>query len=110
MNTLRTIRATHFPGTVYEPRLDFPRLATQLEVIRWAMHKAGQANLWLTLREIENRTGYTTASISAQLRNLKKAPWFLELRKRRRHGNPHVGLWEYQIQPAPADGPTEQKT
>ncbi len=98
MNTLHSVRPTHFPGAVYEPRLDFPRLASQVEVIRSTMHQAKQAGLWLSLREIENRTGYTTASISAQLRNLKKAPWFLQLSKRRRHGNPHHGLWEYQVQ------------
>jgi hypothetical protein len=86
-----------FSGPGYTPALDDRRLTAQIEIIRAVMLRARANNSWLSLREIEGITGYTTASISAQLRNLKKSPYLLELHKQRRWGDPRLGLWEYQI-------------
>jgi len=48
------------------------RLRTQLETIREVMVSAAQRDSWLTLREIAAITHYGEASISAQLRHLRK--------------------------------------
>src|SRR3989442_12135692 len=48
------------------------RLRTQLETIREVMLSAAQRDSWLTLREIAAITHYGEASISAQLRHLRK--------------------------------------
>lgn len=46
---------------------------TQREVIRDAMLTARRFRAWLTLRQLARLTGYGEASISAQLRHLRKA-------------------------------------
>ncbi len=91
-------------------------LRTQREVIRELMLAAGARGAWLTLREIASLTGYGEASISAQLRHLRK-PAFGDyaVEKRRRgpdaesqrgsvpcgtgRGEPRAGLWEYRLLP-----------
>src|SRR2546425_1628939 len=76
------------------------RLRTQLETIREVMLSAAQRDSWLTLREIAAITHYGEASISAQLRHLRK-PAFgsYVVEKRRREGDaaegrPAWGGWE----------------
>jgi hypothetical protein len=61
-----------------------------------APHIAGDAS-WMTLREISDLTNYGEASISAQLRHLRK-PHFgsYVIEKRRRWPVPN-GPWEYRI-------------
>lgn len=78
-------------GPAYDPDLDGERLANQHEAIRDYM----LARKWRTLAEIEERLHYPQASISAQLRHLRK-PEFGSyiLTKRRRSG----GTWEYRIE------------
>lgn len=58
-------------GPTIEVERDNPRLGEQMVVIRDLMLD-GQ---WRTLAAIEAITGYPQASISAQLRHLRK-PWF----------------------------------
>ena len=86
-------------GPAYDAALDRERLQRQTQRIRDCMLLASDANRWKTLREIEELTGYPQASISAQLRHLRK-PAFggYIVRKRRRD---RAGLWEYIVSTAP---------
>ena len=58
----------HFNGSDYIPKLDHKRLTGQLADIKALMIDG----TFRTLNEIESATGYPQASISAQLRNLRK--------------------------------------
>ena len=84
-------------GPAYDQHLDGARVARQHEQIR----DLCITGYWRTLSEIAKLTGYPEASVSAQLRHLRK-PAFGEyiVDKRRREG---AGLWEYQVRrPLPA--------
>jgi len=83
--------------TGYVPSLDRERLEDQLHDILGSMLLASAADKWLTLREIwQLKKGrYGESSISAQLRNLRKAPYRYKVEKRRR-GEPGRGVWEYR--------------
>lgn len=78
----------------------------QREVIRDVMLSAGQCATWLTLDELSKLTHYPPASISAQLRHLRK-PRFggFAVEKRRRAVNKAMrgdgvgALWEYAVHP-----------
>lgn len=89
---------------------DARRLRTQRQVIRDVMLSAASCNSWLTLGELHALTKYSEASISAQLRHLRKPEnggydvikrhrlvWFglipaLDARGQR--------TWEYRIAPS----------
>ena len=85
------------------------RIKTQREVLRDVMLRAKECETWLTLSELAVMTRYPAASISAQLRHLKK-PQFgnFALEKRMRDkadihsGHAHGVVWEYRL----AAGPT----
>lgn len=86
---------------------------TQLGTIRDLMLEAAARGVWLTLTEIAEPTEFGEASISAQLRHLRKARHGrYRVEKRRRFGESEGGgrawLWEYQvsspIQVFPRDG------
>lgn len=81
----------HYNGPAYEPKKDFVRLHAQTDrVLKAAMDR------WMTLQEIADETGDPPASISAQLRHLRKprfGAWTVD--KRRRGVN--SGLFEYKI-------------
>jgi len=83
-------------GPAYDPKHDHPRVVRQHERIRDFMLWRFRCHYecWLTLVEIESALGYPQASISAQLRHLRK-PKFggYKVEKRRRAG----GLWEYRV-------------
>ena len=76
----------------------------QREVIRDVMLSAGLCATWLTLEELARLTHYPPASISAQLRHLRK-PRFgaYAVVKRSRRVNPGMRgdgfgtLWEYSV-------------
>lgn len=76
----------------------------QREVIRDVMLSAGLCAAWLTLEELARLTHYPPASISAQLRHLRK-PRFgaYAVVKRSRRVNPGMRgdgfgtLWEYSV-------------
>lgn len=80
---------------------------SQLEVIRDVMLAASECGTWLTLGELRHLTGYGEASISAQLRNLRRAEFGgHEVAKRQREGAEPSGpgprlrinyVWEYRI-------------
>ena len=82
-------------GPAYDPSLDGDRVALQMERIRLTMSDGE----WRTLPEISALTGDPEASISAQLRHLRK-PRFgsFDVQKRRR-GDWETGLWEYRVLP-----------
>lgn len=81
-------------GPAFDPAKDGARVGKQHEAIRDFMLARGG---WLTLAEIEDAVGYPQASISAQLRHLRK-PQFGSWRvdKRRRASG---GTWEYAVRP-----------
>lgn len=80
------------------------RLRKQREVIRDVMLSAGQCATWLTLDELAKLTHYPPASISAQLRHMRK-PRFgaYEVAKRCRTVNKAMRaegfgtVWEYSV-------------
>jgi len=79
-----------FDGSDYKPSRDNDRLTNQLQKI-WAIVKNGK---WFTLRDISKATGYTEASISAQLRHLWKDRLGLHEIEKNHLGN---GLYEYRV-------------
>jgi hypothetical protein len=90
------------PGRFYGRDL----MRTQLEVVRDVMQSAADCDAWLTLTEISRITRYGEASISAQLRHLRKsAHGGFRVEKRRRGGEETAvrayvsapGKWEYRI-------------
>jgi hypothetical protein len=80
-------------------------MRTQLEVVRDVMQSAAQCDAWLTLTEISRITRYGEASISAQLRHLRKSEHGgFRVEKRRRDAEETArangaapGKWEYRI-------------
>ena len=86
-----------FDGATYTEELDQRRLTGQILRV-FSLMKDAQ---WRTLAEIEQITGDPQASISAQLRNLRKERfgWHnVERRHRRRHrGVLQQGLFEYRL-------------
>jgi len=81
-----------FDGETYVSERDKKRLLQQIDRIRKFMVSPSG---WKTLGEIEKNTGEPQASISAQLRNLRKknfGAWVLE--KRIRNGS---NTWEYRL-------------
>ena len=105
-------------GSVIEGRNDRRRLPTQMEVIRDVMLSAAECAGqilprthvqmwdasqiavdagWMTLREIAELTNYGEASISAQLRHLRKPHFGGYVIVKRRRGPVMNGAWEYRI-------------
>jgi hypothetical protein len=78
-------------------------LRTQREVLRDVMLSAGECDAWLTLHELARLTQYGEASISAQLRHLRKplyGGFVLEKRQRESsvlRGTESGTVWEYQL-------------
>jgi hypothetical protein len=97
-------------GVTERAEYDARRLRSQREVIRDVMLSAADCATWLTLGELRALTLYGEASISAQLRHLRKAEnGGYEIAKRQREGaaslRPGTGgraewVWEYRILPA----------
>ena len=79
-------------------------MSTQLEIVRQVMLMAAQYDSWMTLEELARKTKFAEASISAQLRHLRKAEHgAFEVEKRRRtcdealRTNTRERVWEYQV-------------
>jgi hypothetical protein len=79
---------------------------TQVEVIRDVMLSASDCDTWLTLHEIAELTRFGEASISAQLRHLRKATFGgYRVQKRRRFGAGEImALRERRMSPARSVG------
>lgn len=82
-----------FDGSDYSPGQDRARLASQLERVRAAIRDGA----WRTLDEIQRLTDAPQASISAQLRNLRKARFGSCVIERRARGERSHGLYEYRL-------------
>lgn len=88
----------HFNGPEYVTKKDHIRLGKQHERIK-ALMLDGK---WRTLEEISGSTNDPVASISAQLRHLRKERFGAFLIERRSRGNRSGGLFEYRlIRPTP---------
>ena len=80
----------YFDGAVYQAELDFERLNGQMARIHDLM-KDGQ---WRTLKQIATITNDPESSVSAQLRNFRKARFGgNEVNRKRVMG----GVWAYQL-------------
>jgi hypothetical protein len=77
---------------------------TQREVLRDVLLSATECGSWLTLRELSQLTQFGEASISAQLRHLRKPKYgSYVVEKRVRRGAvisdaEHGAIWEYRLQ------------
>lgn len=85
--------APHFDGPAYDPAYDQVRLTGQILRV-WDLMRDGR---WRTLQEIADRTGDPHASISAQLRHLRKARFGQHTVERRVRGDRAAGLYEYRV-------------
>ena len=71
---------------------------TQRETLLMVLRIAAQHGTWVTLAELAAKTKFPPASISAQLRHLRKAQygaWGIE--KRRREWITDELVWEYRL-------------
>lgn len=71
---------------------------TQRETLLMVLRIAAQYETWVTLAELAAKTKFPPASISAQLRHLRKAEyggWGIE--KRRREWVREELVWEYRL-------------
>ena len=82
-----------FDGPCYDPKYDQKRLTGQLLRVYEATKDGG----WYTLDEIHNKTKDPHASISAQLRHLRKARFGSHAVEKRARGDRGNGLWEYKV-------------
>lgn len=83
-----------FNGSDYDPALDDERLRNQIGRV-YSLMIDGH---WRTLQEIENITKDPQASISADLRHLRKSRFGAYIINKRRRGERKNGLFEYQLQ------------
>ncbi len=86
----------YFDGSTYEPKFDATRLRGEMARVYNLMMSFPNGRWW-TLREISNSTQDPEASISARLRDLRKAKFGAHTVNRRRRGDPKRGIWEYQL-------------
>lgn len=82
-----------FDGSDYRPA-DHPRLASQYMAI-FSYMSDGK---WRTLREIADALGYPEASVSAQLRHMRKRRFGCNTVDKRHLGR---GLFQYCLIPSP---------
>lgn len=82
-----------FDGQAFVAELDQKRLRGQIERI----YRLLQDGEWRTLGEIEAATGDPQASISAQIRHLRKRRFGSHAIEKRRRGDETRGLWEYRL-------------
>ena len=82
-----------FNGAVYDPALDDNRLSKQLGRVFECMRDSK----WRTLEEIQDVSKDPQASISAQLRHLRKERFGSYTIEKRTRGARENGLWEYRL-------------
>ena len=81
-----------FDGSDYDHERDSERLKTQLQIIEDFMDSNG----YKTLQQIADATGFPAASVSAQLRNLRKARFGARTVEKKHIKN---GLYSYRLLP-----------
>ena len=82
-----------FDGPAYDPEHDQVRLSGQILRVFNCMRDGA----WRTLDEIHHITEDPHASISAQLRHLRKDRFGGYMVRKRPRGDRKSGLWEYQL-------------
>ena len=82
-----------FNGSDYNPEMDNKRLSGQIKRIFHLM----KDSQYRTLSEIAEITGDHEASISAQLRHLRKTRFGSHTVNKRNRGERQHGLYEYQL-------------
>ena len=90
MVIVRTPPDGHRDGKTYRAEFDYDRLNRQMQAV-W---KVVQDKEWHTLYEISEKTGEPEQSVSARLRDLRKARFGNHDVMRRYLGE---GLWEYRV-------------
>lgn len=80
-------------GPAYSEELDGKRIQKQHEEIRDYM----LCREWRTLAEIASALRYPEASVSAQLRHLRKARFGGHVVEKRRRLSPSGAQWEYRV-------------
>ena len=80
-----------FDGETYDDERDGARLHRQLEAVRRVMARGE----WLTLKELARRVGGSEPSVSARLRDLRKARFGRHTIARRYVGE---GVWRYRME------------
>ena len=88
-----------FDGPAFEPKHDQRRLTGQILRVFDLMRDSR----WRTLSEIEKTIGDPAASVSAQLRHLRKERFGSHVVDKRARGNRASGLWEYRLTPAESE-------
>lgn len=83
-----------FDGEDFDQKEDGKRLTGQ--ILR--VHEHMKSSEWQTLDEIAHATGDPHASISAQLRNLRKERFGNHIISKRPRGDRGNGLWEYKLE------------
>ena len=98
---LLPVEEAWFDGPVYEQAKDLARLTGQIRRV----YQILLIGHWLTLEEIAERTrreenwrGDPEASISAQIRHLRKARFGGHTIAKRRRDRATSGLWEYRLE------------
>ena len=89
------LRRYRYNGSDYIPEVDNVRLDSQIGRVWIVM----QRRRWFTLSEISYFTGDPQASISAQLRHLRKRRFGEHTVDKRPRGRRESGLWEYRLIP-----------
>lgn len=87
----RALTAPKRDGATYDHDKDGKRLGEQHRAV-FDLMRDGQ---WRTLSEIEDATGHPQASISARLRDFRKARFGGHEVNRRRRAD--AGTWQYQL-------------
>lgn len=87
----------YFDGADYDHQHDAARLTGQIR----AVYDFIRDGKWHSLGEIAESTREPEASVSAQLRNLRKTRFGGHTILRRRRGEPRHGLFEYRLQTTP---------
>lgn len=82
-----------FDGSNYEEKYDKERLTGQ--ILR--VYECMKDGMWRTMDEISTITGDPQASISAQLRHLRKERFGSHIVDKRTRGDRYKGLWEYKL-------------
>lgn len=92
-SSFQAVSKVRFAGATYDPAFDDARLEKQLGRVYDCMIDGR----WRTLTEISHTTRDPEASISAQLRHLRKPRFGSYLVERRHRGDRAAGLYEYRL-------------
>ena len=82
-----------FDGYTYDPAKDGERLTTLQQRVMRTM----ASGRWYTLRELQTICGGSETSISARIRDCRKAQWGSHTVERRRRGDQKSGVWIYRL-------------